>query len=185
MSRTAISGVLDGEVKLRGIEIRRHDTPPIFKRFQQELLDVLREAGGVRECRQILPRLQEIYRDYQDKIRTGGVSAVDLAFSCNLTRLPQEYVHDTSSAIAARQLAAAGIELHIGEQIQYLISSGKDKVKDWRVTPLALINGHFEYDQKKYAELLGNAYQTITEGLWDRQTPADVRIEFCHKSERH
>jgi len=155
----------DGELKLRGIEVRRHDTPPLFKRFQEELLEVLRGARGVPDCKASMPILEEIYESYRDSIKTGGVSAVDLAFSCNLTRLPKDYVHDTSSAIAARQLAAAGIDLHIGEQIQYIISSSRDKVKDYRVTPLALINGHFEYDQKKYLELLSRAYQTIISGL--------------------
>src|SRR5437016_1566542 len=113
----------DGELKLRGIEVRRHDTPPIFKRFQEELLAVLRDARSVNECSARLPRLDEIYETYRDKIKTGMVSAVDLSFSCNLTREPDQYVHDTSSAIAAQQLAAAGVALHIGELIQYVISS--------------------------------------------------------------
>jgi DNA polymerase elongation subunit (family B) len=154
-----------GELKLRGIEIRRHDTPVLFKRFQEELLEVLRQASGIAACRDSLAHLEDIYLDYQDQIKTGGISAVDLAFSCHLTRRPEDYVHDTASAIAAQQLAAAGIELHIGEKIQYIISSSGDKVKDWRVTPLALIADQFEYDPKKYLELLGRAYNTITEGL--------------------
>ncbi len=156
----------NGDLKLRGIEIRRHDTPPLLKRFQEELLEILRTANNIQQCRDSLSLLEDVHESYKDILRTGRASAVELAFSCNLTRLPQDYVHDTSSAIAARQLAAAGIQLHIGENIQYVISSAGDKVKDWRVVPLALIQDQFDYDPKKYLELLGRAYSTITQGLY-------------------
>lgn len=154
-----------GELKIRGIEVRRHDTPPFLAQFQEELLEVLRLARSLGECRQALPALEEIYRTYQDRLRTSFVSARDLAFSCNLTRLPKDYKVDTMSAIAAKQLAASGITLHIGEQVQYVISSAGDRVKDYRVTPLALIRDSFEFDQKKYLELLERAYRTVVEGL--------------------
>jgi DNA polymerase-2 len=154
-----------GELKVRGIELRRHDTPPLFKEFQQELLDCLTQGHDVAGCQVLLPSLEEIHEAYRDRIKTGQVSLTRLAFTSSLSKEPDQYVQDTYSSIAARQLAAAGVTLHVGETIQYVITSSKDKVKDWRVMPLVLAINYGEYDPKKYLELLGRAYDAITAGL--------------------
>ncbi len=157
------------ELKIRGIELRRHDTPPIFKAFQKELLARLQEADGIAACRAAWPDLEAIYLAYQTRIRSCSVPARELAFSSQLSKDPSKYIKDTYSSIAARQLAASGIALHPGETIQYVLASAKDKVKDWRVIPLALTGNYFEYDVKKYLELLERAFWTITDGLMNRK----------------
>jgi len=154
-----------GELKVRGIELRRQDTPPFFKDFQQELLDCLTHAHDLAGCKSRVGELKEIHEAYRDRIQTGQVSLDRLAFTSSLSKEPSQYVHDTYSSIAARQLAAAGVTLHAGETIQYVITSSKDKVKDWRVMPLVLAINYGEYDPGKYLELLDLAYASITEGL--------------------
>jgi DNA polymerase elongation subunit (family B) len=167
---------INGEFKIRGIELRRGDTPPLFKDFQQQLLDRLGQADGIAGCRARLEALEEVYRDFGDRIRTGQVALEQLAFTSSLSKEPAEYIHDTYSSIAARQLAAAGVTLHAGESIQYVIASAKNKVKDWRVMPLVLALNYGEYDPVKYLELLERAYLTITEGLL-KKTPSSRAAE--------
>src|SRR5204863_6138908 len=121
------------EFKIRGIELRRGDTPPFFKDFQTELLACLGPANNVEGCKALTGALETIYQAYQDRLKTGQVPLDQLAFTSTLSKEPHQYVHDTYSSIAARQLAAAGITLHAGESIQYIIASAHDKVKDWRV----------------------------------------------------
>jgi DNA polymerase elongation subunit (family B) len=154
-----------GELKVRGIELRRGDTPAFFKDFQQELLNCLTHAHDLAGCKALTRDLEEIHQSYRDRIQTGQVSLAQLAFTSSLSKEPSQYVHDTYSSIAARQLEAAGVPLHAGESIQYVITSSKDKVKDWRVMPLVLAVNYGEYDPPKYVELLDRAYGTITEGL--------------------
>ena len=38
----------DGELKVRGLECRRHDTPPLLTRMQHEVLSILAEAHNLR-----------------------------------------------------------------------------------------------------------------------------------------
>src|SRR5262249_26437438 len=78
----------DGELKLRGIELRRHDTPVIFREFQKELLARLHRANGIADCRQAGADLFEIYRSYQERLRSCAVPARDLAFSSQLSKDP-------------------------------------------------------------------------------------------------
>jgi len=159
----------DNELKIRGIEVRRHDTPPLFKAFQNKLLARLEMADSVADCRAAMPDLSAIYAAYEQRIRSCNIPARDLAFSSALSKDPSEYVKDTYSSIAARQIAANGITLHPGEPIQYVIASAKDKVKDWRIIPLVLAGNYFEYDVKKYLELLERTFLTIAEGLTTRK----------------
>jgi len=174
----------DGELKIRGIELRRHDTPPLFKTFQKELFACLQAANGVAACRDAWPDLTDIYAAYQSRIRSCSIPARELAFLSALSKDPSEYVHDTYSSIAARQLAANGISLHPGETIQYVIANAKDKVKDYRIIPLALAGNYFEYDVKKYLDLLERAFETITDGLVEKKVLLKSmkarQLEFVH-----
>lgn len=155
----------DGSLKIRGIASRRHDTPKMLKALQAELLDRLAKADGLTACREILPELSEIVKNYESRIREGGVRAEELAITFNLSKAPKDYVHDTMQSIAAKQLAAAGIKLHPGETVRYIIAAANEKVKDWRTTPLALLDGPLEYDAAKYLELLRRAANEILDGL--------------------
>ena len=55
--------------------------------------------------------------------------------------------------------------LHPGETVRYVITATKDKVKDWRTKPVALIDGPLEYDVGKYLDLLDHAANEILDGI--------------------
>jgi len=154
-----------GELKFRGIELRRHDAPLIVKALQQELLDAMGAAADLPTLRTLAPRLKEIQERYDERLRLGLVTPMDLAISKQIRYAPEDYVHDTLSALAAKKMAASGIQLHPGETISYIVTEEKDKVKDWRVMPLALIEDTFEYDIRYYQRLLESAAQVLMAGL--------------------
>ncbi|MCB4757538.1 MAG: hypothetical protein LHV69_11005, partial [Elusimicrobia bacterium] len=146
-----------GETKARGIELRRHDAPLFIKRLQEELLRVMAQARNVKELSVLRAAIEGIIDDYRDRLKAGKFSPAELAIHTRLTRKPSAYVHDTLSALAAKKLAASGVRLHPGDMIAYVVAEEHDKVKDWRVTPLALIEDAFEYDLKFYGRLLDRA----------------------------
>jgi DNA polymerase, archaea type len=39
----------DGTLKIRGIEARRHDTPALFSKFQQEALEIMSKGNNINE----------------------------------------------------------------------------------------------------------------------------------------
>jgi len=155
----------DGELKVRGIALRRRDTPPLIKSMQSELLNALAGARGAPERRALAGSLAEIVEGYRDRLRTGQVRAAELAVSFHLSKRPEEYKADSPHALAAKALRAAGLRLNPGETVRYVIASARDPVKAWRVTPLALLEGGLEYDERKYLELLERAADEILTGL--------------------
>lgn len=161
-----------GELKLRGIASRRRDTPALIKEMQGELLAVLAKVAPGADLKALVPVMLDIVEEYRLRVREGRVSAGELAITFHLSREPGGYVHDTVSALAAKQLAAAGVTLHVGETVRYVITNASDAVKEWRSRPLSLMENGLEYDVKKYLELLERAAWEILDGLAPPPAPA-------------
>lgn len=168
----------NGEIKIRGIASRRHDTPPLLKELQSELLAILARCANLSERRAAIPQLLAVVDDYRARLKDGGVTAAELAISFNLSKAPEEYVHDTASAIAAKKLAASGVKLHPGELVRYVITSAKDRVKEWRATPLALMENGLEYDAQRYREMLDRAASELLDGLTPIETTCSESIDL-------
>ncbi|MBI3550779.1 MAG: hypothetical protein HY078_17220 [Elusimicrobia bacterium] len=154
-----------GELKIRGIAARRRDTPPLLKDLQAELLGALSRAEDLAACRAMAPALAEIVEGYRLRLKEGQVTAPELAITFNLSKPPEEYVHDTLASLAAKQLAASGVTLHAGETVRYVIVAAKEKVKEWRSKPLAFLEEGLDYDAAKYLELLERAADEVLGGL--------------------
>ena len=165
----------NGELKIRGIALRRRDTPGLLKSMQQELLERLAHITPGGDLKSLVPELLDIVEVYRLRLREGQVTADELAISFHLSREPGEYIHDTVSSLAAKQLAAAGVTLHVGETVRYVITNASDAVKEWRSKPLSLMENSLEYDVKKYLELLERAAWEILDGLTPAPEPKAKR----------
>lgn len=146
-----------GEIKVRGLEVRRHDTPLFIAELQNRLLAAMARARTLAELHGMRQEIGDIVDDFRDRLASGRVTPFELAIRLRLTREPGEYRNDTLSALAAKKLAASGVALHEGESIQFVVAEEHDKVKDWRVVPLAFIEDTFEYDRRYYNRLIDRA----------------------------
>ncbi len=161
----------NGELKIRGIAARRRDTPALFKRLQRDLLERLArvEPGG--DLKRLVPELLEIVEECRLRLCEGRVTAEDLAIAFHLSKTPDEYARDTVSTLAAKRLSASGVALHPGETVRFVITAASDKVKEWRSTPLALMEGGLEYDVGKYLQLMDRAALEVLDGLLPPAAP--------------
>jgi DNA polymerase elongation subunit (family B) len=162
-----------GETKARGLAYRRHDTPPLLRDMQVEMIRTLAGAGTLAACRAKGEELQAVVEEVRARLREGRVTPSELSIGFQLSKEPGAYVHDTLSALAAKRLAAAGVQLHPGEFVQYVIASADDKVKEWRAHPLALMEDGWTYDQKRYLELTDRAAEEILQGLCLAPSPLE------------
>ncbi len=53
-------GRRDGEIKYRGIELRRHDTPPWVAKVQLAVLQCLAQAATLEQVQEYIPKAREI-----------------------------------------------------------------------------------------------------------------------------
>jgi len=143
-----------GEVKARGIEARRVDTPGFVRDFQAELVEALAKAAGVAEAREIAAGLVDRVREAAATVRSGRLRGPDLAIHRHLSQGPHEYARPTPVAVAAQQLVSRGATLEAGEKVAYVL--GADR-------PLALqiLEGGELYDAEAYVELMLRAAATV------------------------
>lgn len=167
----------NGELKVRGLALRRRDTPEIFKKMQKEMLAVLAEADDVAGCRARAGRVSAIAEEVRDRIAEGRVSAPELAVTFTLSKDPSAYLANGPSAVAAKRLAASGVQLHPGETVRYVISSSGDKIVERRTTPLAFVSDAPEVDTQKYLELWARCRDEIMDGLVLRAPAGESRLE--------
>ncbi|MBZ5699581.1 MAG: hypothetical protein LAN18_13660 [Acidobacteriia bacterium] len=151
----------DGALKVRGLELRRHDTPPLVSRMQQEVLAVLAEARDFAGYAAKIEEAREILRRYEESLADGSIAIEDLILSKRLTRTPREYRKANQTAIAAQQLFGRGVRLRPGQTVEYIITDAGNRVANDRVRAYALWDGGFGYDRRKYVELLRDAFEPL------------------------
>jgi DNA polymerase-2 len=151
----------DGTLKVRGLELRRHDTPPLVARMQQEVLTILAEAHDFPGYLAKLEEAREILRRCEESVVDGSVAIEDLIVSKRLTREPREYSKANQTAIAAQQLFGSGVRLRPGQTVEYIITDSDNRVPNDRVRAYALWDGWFGYDRHKYTEFLHDAFDPL------------------------
>ena len=146
----------DGSLKLRGIEARRHDTPPYIKQTQLDLLELLAEAPDAAAFRALVPEAIGRAAERLRRIKARKVPSRELVVRQNLSRRPEEFKVRTAAARAAQQLVRAGVDLQPGEPLRFLYVPGPERVRAWD-----LIDGQIPYDREVYIDLLLRAIETL------------------------
>ena len=150
-----------GEFKLRGIGLRRHDTPGLVRRFEGELLEMLGRAGSAQEVRALAPRLLARADAFVGAVRGGGWAREELLIAHRVARRAEEFVTFTDTAAALRQLADAGVERGPGETVRYLIVDRRSRSWRDRVRVAERLSENVAYDPDAYLELLARSAETL------------------------
>jgi DNA polymerase elongation subunit (family B) len=151
----------EGELKIRGLECRRHDTPPLVVRMQMEALAILAEARDFAGYCRKLEDAREVLDRYLARVEGGGLPAEELVISRRLTRAPGDYKQSSATAIVAKQLDQAGVHLRPGENVQYIITNAEAKFPDDRYRAWTLWEGWRGYDVNKYQAALRDAFKPL------------------------
>ena len=144
----------DGKVKVRGLEIRRRDTPRFVFDAQTEMINTLATANNTVELIKKMPSALDVVRMYRQKLLNGEVSVGDLIITKRMSRKPERYRQHVSQVIAAEQLIKEGAEVHAGNSVKFLFTHSKDKRHERRVRAAQLIEKGIEPDTEKYLMLL-------------------------------
>ncbi len=154
----------DGEIKVRGIEVRRRDAPKIVKDAQYAFIAVFQGAKSVEEFMRRIPKVKKILYRYVDKIETGEVLREELTIRQRVSRKPSQYKVNSYQAVAARQLERSGVVVTPGKNVRYIIlNADADPAFPEKKVILSDLYDEkkHQYDKKKYIELLKRAFENI------------------------
>jgi DNA polymerase-2 len=152
----------DGSQKVRGVELRRLDTPVFILETQQEMLDIMAEAPSAGQLVTQLPNLYALLGRRLRALRAGRFRPEKLVVSQKLSRTLEEYRSPSPAARAAAQLAATGKILRPGQRVRFIYTLGKPGVHAWDLP------GTFNLaavDVPRYTTLLIRAASTMVQPL--------------------
>ncbi len=144
----------DDILKIRGIDLRRHDTPGIVRKCQTDMLTVLSKANNAEEFKALMPEALAIVQSYVQLIRTGTVPVEELVIEKRLSKNLHEYRNLVPQAIAAQHLAREGKEVHAGQTISYVLTYDNSKITQNRALPAELVTDEGSFDSQRYVDLL-------------------------------
>ncbi len=162
----------NGEIKVRGIEACRSDTPQFICDAQLEVIKVLAKAQSRADIPALILDAIRVLRGYVDRLKAGRVDVEEFIIATRLSKDPEEYDRSLLQAIAAKQLFREGGRIHAGETIRYLIKDADNSNSNLRVTPLPFLGSVSRYDGREYLKMLINAASTVLEpfGLTREET---------------
>jgi DNA polymerase elongation subunit (family B) len=155
-------------LKVRGLEMRRHDNPLFFDKFQAEVLKVIAKGNTIEEVRMLMPQVKDVLDRYVQLLKDQTVPLQELVFTKQLSKDSDRYVVNTIENAALRQLATEGKILRAGEVLEYVITNYYNNNKSFskRATPIEMVDDKTTsstvYDARRYVELLVEVAQSIT-----------------------
>ncbi|MHA1209232.1 MAG: DNA polymerase domain-containing protein [Candidatus Freyarchaeota archaeon] len=151
----------DGGLHQRGVEIRRHDTPRLIKRFQEELMTILfnaRSAGEV--VGENYRRAVEFTLQTYNRVLSGEVAVDELVVEKTLHKPVDGYSRTYPHVAAGKQLETHGVASKEGQLVRYVYVNHRSSNPLTRIQALPLYDGR-SYDREKYGELVLEAAETL------------------------
>jgi DNA polymerase elongation subunit (family B) len=151
----------DGEIKVRGIEIRRRDTPKFVFDAQTEMINSLATANNATEFFSKISEALKVVKRYRKLLVEGEIPIWDLIITKRLSKPLDNYKQKVSQVIAAKQLQRERIAVSAGKNMRFLFTSAKNKRYERRVKAEELVEERTNSDTRKYLLLLYSAASNI------------------------
>ncbi len=151
----------NGRIKVRGLEVRRRDTPKFVYDAQMEMIRVLSTASHPKAFVEKIPDALKVVKEYRRKLIDGEIPIWDLIVTKRLSKNLEDYSQKVSQLIAAEQLLKEGVEVSAGKKVRFLFTSAENRRYERRVRAKELIEEPMNTDVKKYLLLLYSAASNI------------------------
>ncbi len=150
-----------GETKIRGIALRRSDTPPFIAKVQKKMVDHLAQAKNLREYRALLPGARQLLDEGLKELGDGRIPISELVIRKRISKEPGDYRKASLQAIVAQELAARGRAPHPGERVSLVITGARDPDPASRARAYETFSPDYSYDREAYAHLLLQACEPL------------------------
>jgi len=151
----------DDEFKLRGIELRKHDTPEFINICQEAMLGELSLASTAAEFRERIPKAVDILRWTAKCVLDRAIPVHQFILTKSVSRTLPEYVVLTATAAALKQMEKRGFAVEPGESVRYVLLDARARDSERKVRVAEFLQGDEEPDAWEYIRLLCRSGQTL------------------------
>lgn len=148
----------DGSYKLRGIELRRSDTPEVVRFAQNIMLEQLRDSTDredfIRRAESGIRRVKDLVRS----VYSGNFPMEYMVITKRVSKELEQYRSRNDQQKALLRLKKAGVNMNAGEVIRFIVSAAR---KEANVVPEQLLSEGDEYEAAYYTRLIARAVATM------------------------
>jgi len=153
----------DSSLKVRGMAQRRSDTPNWIANAEREIMTLLANQANVKRLADLIPEAISFTQSLFAELDAERVPIEDLVCQSKLYRELHEYKGNSTSAKAARQLAAEGKNVRVGQRVKFIFTHGeKTSIFAWDL-PIEL--DYSLVNKQRYKELLLRAVHQVLQPL--------------------
>lgn len=153
----------DGTMKIRGLYVRRKDIPFWIRSVQSRLLDIMQEAGSLKELKAKQGRVGELYESVIQELHFGKIPWQELAVRKTVSKHLDEYEVENGTSLSMQELKDIGSEIQPGEKIQFVVKNQKSKIKSERYSSFEKLQSEgkefIDFDFKYYEKLVYEAFE--------------------------
>lgn len=143
-----------GKIKVRGVDIRLRNTPPVIKKFSEDVLELFSRAQDAHGLMELLPDSLDILRSYLNRMESGIVNPRDLVFTIRISKKIDDYRQRNLTLAALKQMKHHGIQVNPGQKIKYIVTDSKAPKHIDRVKVADMLTEKESCDWQFYSGLL-------------------------------
>jgi DNA polymerase I len=128
-----------GKMTIKGFETVRRNVSTIAKRTQEEVLRIVLRDNDPKKA---FAYVQGIVND----LRAKNVETDDVSIPTHLTKGVDSYDSVGPHVAVAKRLKAKGVELYPGMIVRYVVTAGKEKIRDRAKLPEEVKKGDYDPD---------------------------------------
>ncbi len=151
----------DGKVKVRGVELRQHNTPVFLKNAQQQMLTVFKEANTAEQFHAVLPASVKVLRRFAAAIRDGCVDHSELVCTTAISKDIATYKVQTLPKSALLQLQDLGVQVQPGQSVRYVVTDEASRDYKRRVCLAETMQGTEDIDVEYYLRQLAKCAESL------------------------
>ncbi len=121
----------DGNDKIRGIALRRSDTPKFVANIQRNVLEILAKETDISRLPKLLLEILELVEEQLSLLKKREVPLEQLVVTQTLSRDLSNYSALSASVVAARQLQVQGKTTRRGQRIRFIYTARGPGVHAW------------------------------------------------------
>ena len=148
-------------MKVRGIELRQHNTPKFLKEIQSSMLKILSQADNAKEFLELISDALDLMLDYGKRIIRDSVDPHILVFTTRISKNISQYKVNNLVKSALLQLREIGINVEPGQSIHYVVTSEHSRDYKKRVCIAESLTNSVEVDVDFYLRQIAKCAESI------------------------
>ncbi len=150
-------GVFEGELEVKGLAVKRSDTPEYMKEVQMDILRVIKKIRKREEIKERMTEIIEILKEKRKKLKNRRVEPEKLYFTKTSSKKAEDYAGTTEMKSALTQYREMGFPKDPGQIVNYLVTDSgsrdlEEKVKVKEKDPYLYDTDYYEENLFRVAE---------------------------------